>query len=243
MKFMRIAVGVGLYALTLAGAKEQIVDLPTAKELNQELVKDKTSEGPMGRGSLSVFRNDQGLIGGYVSHDAILDSPIHYYDANGKYLGTFHIFGDSTENRKTEVVVTEMKKHFPHEDDATWLTPIPKVGEPNALLGKWEYTGCAIKNTKVEGTLHFYDPRTLVFDGKIHKDIPTTSFRSDYKYYLVGTQLHFQKPDKQEFMPPVSPYFLCQGDRLYFASQPLKKIMDPDDLDHKANWTYRLKRQ
>jgi hypothetical protein len=44
-------------------------------------------------------------------------------------------------------------------------------------------------------------------------------------------------------MPPVSPYFLVQGDQVYFASKPLKNIVDPDNADRKANWTYRIKRR
>lgn len=242
-KCTMFAVLVGFFALTMAAAKEKTVDLPTAKELNRDLVKSKTAEGPGGRGSLTVFRNDLGLIGGYVSHAPIMDSPIHYYDANGEYLGTFHIFGDSAENRKTEIIVDELKKRFPHEDDATWLTPIAKAGETNPVLGKWEYTGCSLKNTRVEGTLDFYSPRTVIFDGKIHQDFPTPSFRSDYRYFLEGAMLHVQEPDKPEFTPPVSPYFLLKGDQLYFSSRPFNTIIDPDNVDHKANWTYRLKRQ
>lgn len=86
--FKRMAVMLGLFILAVACAKEKTVNLPTAKALNQKLVQDKTSEGPGGRGSLTVFRNDQGLIGGYASHAPIMDSPIHYYDANGDYLFT-----------------------------------------------------------------------------------------------------------------------------------------------------------
>jgi hypothetical protein len=225
--------------------KEKAMEFPTSAKVNQSLLEHwLTADRPGGRGSLTMFRDDQGRIGGYAAHSTVMDSPIHYFDALGKPLGTFHIFGDAAENKKTQKIVDALKEKFPHEDDAGWPAPLPRPGGKNPLLGKWAYEGCTIKNTRVEGVLTFLDePPLMIFDGDIRRDYPTTAFRSDYNYRVKGGGLSFKEPSDPRFHPPVGPHFLVEDGILYFSNDPITEVpVSDEDLDRPSGWLYKLRK-
>ncbi|MEN9353395.1 MAG: hypothetical protein RL318_720 [Fibrobacterota bacterium] len=65
---------------------------------------------------VTVLRNAQGDIGGYVSQVLILDSGIGYLDCDGKPLTSFHIFAPDEEKAAASKIIKELTRQFPvHE--------------------------------------------------------------------------------------------------------------------------------
>lgn len=229
-----VKIVLALCAPALLAAKEKPMDFPTTPGIDQKMVEEHTGEGPGGRGNLAVFRDDQGRVGGYMARIPILDTPIHYYDALGKHLGTFHIFGDEKENKIGASVGEALRAKFPHEDDATWLTPIPRPGETSPIQGKWVYEECRIPGLKVAGSLNFFSNRQMSFDGEIDKEGSSSSIGAVLKYFVDGDTLH-TPPDVKNL--PIAPRFALKGDALYLADRPL-----PADPEKTGAWLYKLRK-
>lgn len=65
---------------------------------------------------VTVLKNSQGLIGGYVLRPSVMDSPIPYLDCNGNSLTMFHIF-DSNGNKENAMKIIEpLLKEFPIQE-------------------------------------------------------------------------------------------------------------------------------
>jgi hypothetical protein len=45
-----------------------------------------------------------------------MDSPIPYFDSNGRHLAMFHIFGSAEEKKKASSVIDQLKSQFPVEE-------------------------------------------------------------------------------------------------------------------------------
>lgn len=65
---------------------------------------------------VTVLRNADGEIGGYVLQPAIRDAPIPYLDAEGEALTAFHIFAGAAEKRDAMNIITPLRQHFPIEE-------------------------------------------------------------------------------------------------------------------------------
>jgi len=62
---------------------------------------------------VTVLRNSQGEIGGYISQLLILDSGIDFLDCDGELLTSFHIFADDQEKEAASRIIAELTKQFP----------------------------------------------------------------------------------------------------------------------------------
>ena len=62
---------------------------------------------------VSILKNAQNRIGGYVLQPAIMDAPIPYLDCEGQPLTTFHIFGSDVEKKKATKIIDPLIKRFP----------------------------------------------------------------------------------------------------------------------------------
>jgi hypothetical protein len=62
---------------------------------------------------VTVLRNSQGEIGGYISQLLILDSGIDFLDCDGELLTSFHIFAPDEEKAAASKIIKELTKQFP----------------------------------------------------------------------------------------------------------------------------------
>jgi len=65
---------------------------------------------------ITVLRNHDGDIGGYVVQMLILDSGIGYLDCDGGALTSFHIFAPDEEKRAASVIIHELTRQFPERE-------------------------------------------------------------------------------------------------------------------------------
>ncbi len=114
----------------------------------------------------------------------------------------------------------------------------------NSIIGKWQYIDCTIKNTSVEGTIQFFKDSTFVFKGEVHQDFPTKPFRCKYKFKIVENTIICLTNDFPPMEnPPISKYYLIQGDTLYFSGIPMKKVVNDWKGNYRnTNWNYCLKK-
>jgi len=65
---------------------------------------------------VTILKDSNGRIGGYMLQPAILDDPISYLDCHGNHLTSFHIFGSNDEKEKAMQIITPLMEQFPlHE--------------------------------------------------------------------------------------------------------------------------------
>jgi hypothetical protein len=62
---------------------------------------------------VTVLRNAQGEIGGYMAQLLILDSGIDFLDCDGKLLTSFHIFAPDAEKAAASRIIAELTAQFP----------------------------------------------------------------------------------------------------------------------------------
>lgn len=72
--------------------------------------------------SFIVLNKDEaGTIGFYSVAPTVggqtRDMPVTYYDASGKVIGGFHIFGDTAENEATMKILDPLKIKFPRTSE------------------------------------------------------------------------------------------------------------------------------
>lgn len=56
-----------------------------------------------------------GAVGGYVVTGLVMDGPVTYLDANGSWLGTFHIFSDPQKTEVAAGAIDALTKAFPNQ--------------------------------------------------------------------------------------------------------------------------------
>ena len=64
---------------------------------------------------VALYVDESGAVGGYRAGMAILDGPVSYFAADGKALGTFHIFGDPDENASAQAALARLLERYPIE--------------------------------------------------------------------------------------------------------------------------------
>lgn len=62
-----------------------------------------------------LYVDDAGTIGGYRVSMKVMDSPVHFYAADGTSIGFFHIFAKPEENAAYAPAIDALKARFPHE--------------------------------------------------------------------------------------------------------------------------------
>jgi hypothetical protein len=101
-----------LIPLTAVG-ENQPMQLSTSEQVSQQFLQLHCNR-PFTR--IIVLKNSEGLIGGYVLQPTIIDNPISYYDCNGKYLATFHIFDSDDKRTAAANIVTQLTQQFPVQE-------------------------------------------------------------------------------------------------------------------------------
>jgi len=65
------------------------------------------------RTQVTVLKNAQGDIGGYVVQLLLMDSGAGYYDCDGEPLTSFHIFAPDEEKNAAMEIITPLMEQFP----------------------------------------------------------------------------------------------------------------------------------
>lgn len=86
------------------------------------------TDGPVTYGVM-IFKDRSGDIGGYQVSTSIMDSPVHYFDALGKPLTMFHIFGPAAERAAADRIVKALSAAFPLQERLR-CPPAPKSPSP-----------------------------------------------------------------------------------------------------------------
>ena len=112
-----VAVLLALLTYGMLGAME----MKDKKTVPQEIV-NRFCESPVTQGGspewnpVTIFKDREGNIGGYAAQRTIGDSPIYYFDAEGKGIATFHIFGLDEEKAKADEIIKKLKAQFPVQE-------------------------------------------------------------------------------------------------------------------------------
>jgi hypothetical protein len=101
-----------LVPLTAIG-ENQPMKFSTTEQVSQQFLQLHCNS-PFTR--IIALKNSEGLIGGYVLQPTIIDNPISYYDCNGKYLTTFHIFDSDDKRTAATNIVTQLTQQFPVQE-------------------------------------------------------------------------------------------------------------------------------
>lgn len=121
-----------------------------------------------------------------------------------------------------------------------------KETEPS-IIGKWEYIGCTIKNTSVQGTIEFKKNGTFIIDAEALDDYPVPPIRGTYHYSVEDRRI---KTDYQKGYG-LEPYFLIvenyygiQNHTAIFFSNTIIHEIEEDNSGSfiRANWHYKLKK-
>jgi hypothetical protein len=66
--------------------------------------------------SVTILKNAEGYIGGYVVTPPIADSPVSYLNADGNFLTSFHIFASDEEKKTASLIIEKLRKSYPKEE-------------------------------------------------------------------------------------------------------------------------------
>jgi hypothetical protein len=106
--------------LAAASCAQQVTaPRPTTAEPSPRIVAAICGGGPTR--AVRVLRNASGAIGGYVAVPSIMDSPISYFDADGKPLTVFHIFDSDAAKTAASAIIARLSAAFPREE----IVPCP----------------------------------------------------------------------------------------------------------------------
>lgn len=86
----------------------------TSHQISEKVIQKHCKEGSFF--TVTVLKNPEGLIGGYVLQPAIRDSPIPYLDSNGEKIASFHIFGSDEEKANAMEIIDPLTTEFPIEE-------------------------------------------------------------------------------------------------------------------------------
>ena len=65
---------------------------------------------------ITILKNLNGQIGGYVLQPPIMDSPIPYLDCHGNPLTSFHIFDPDDAKAQAMRIIGPLREQFPIEE-------------------------------------------------------------------------------------------------------------------------------
>ncbi len=105
----------------------------------------------------------------------------------------------------------------------------PDLTKGSGLVGKWEYEGCSIKNTAVNGYITFNADGRFSLDATARDDYPVSPIAGTYKYKVKGNRIETDYKNGYG----LSSYFYIRDGYLYFSESPV-------DGEY---WRYKLKRK
>lgn len=86
-----------------------------SKTINEKIIQEYCPPNDGGR-KVTVLKDSEGFIGGYVVNLPVGDTPISYLDADGNFLTFFHIFGSNAEKKEANKIINDLKNRFPIEE-------------------------------------------------------------------------------------------------------------------------------
>ena len=87
----------------------------SSKTISIKIIHEYCPPNDGGR-KVTVLKDSNGVIGGYIINLPVLDTPISFLDADGKFLASFDIFGTDEEKEEDSKIINDLIKRFPIQE-------------------------------------------------------------------------------------------------------------------------------